>query len=411
MSKSTNYLTTTHLEYQALIPAMKGYRKALKAAIGAGFKYNRIFTEPRMYGARTKFWFISRSIDPKVINSAVYEYTHKHPAIVVNGITYEVTAKWDYMSSLSLHFKAVSRIEKGVKLRRGTPLVASVTIETSTNPTLAECFTELEKAIEEWNASLDTNQTMLDDFKSSVNTLESTINNNNNMHISNNPSTSAIAHNMLKLGKQRQSLHLSGEMVLGTIAINGINVYYEGSADLEDNGDISVEVAEWYYDVQKGHPFSQFKYEEMKRAIDAIIMSTNPQITNIEEFDAAVENEVANVLKEQATKIFYPKPAVVADPKPAFDPQEFYEFMIGHGLFQQTIARAAEQIAEELESDPESFVDLSMTHNQVEIDIDSRCIERTITRYFEEEFEEGKEDNFVQIFTEFMHNKALQASK
>lgn len=407
MSKSTNYLKINELEYQALIPAMKAYRKALKAFVGAGFKYNRVFTEPRMYGARTKFWCAGYTNAAK---NPICDYIIKHPAIVVDGITYEVTAEWSryYMDSLSLYFKAVSRIEKGVKLRRGTPLVASVTIETSTNPTLAECFTELEKAIEEWNASLDTNQTMLDDFKSSVNTLESTINNNNNM---NTPTTSAIAHNMLKLGKQRQSLHLSGEMVLGTIAINGINVYYEGSADLEDNGDISVEVAEWYYDVQKGHPFSQFKYEEMKRAIDAIIMSTNPQITNIEEFDAAVENEVANVLKEQATKIFYPKPAVVADPKPAFDPQEFYEFMVGHNAFKQIILRAAEQIAEELESDPESFVDLSMTHNQVEIDIDSRCIERTITRYFEEEFEEGKEDNFVQIYTEFMHNKALQASK
>jgi hypothetical protein len=124
-----------------------------------------------------------------------------------------------------------------------------------------------------------------------------------------------------------------------------------------------------------------------------------------------IEKLIKNTVTQRISELTSPKPAVVADPKPAFDPQEFYEFMIGHGLFQQIVTRAAEHISEELESDPESFVDLSMTHNQVEIDIDSRCIERTITRYFQEEFEEGKEDNFVQIYKDYVTAMAQLAAK
>ena len=386
MRKSTNYLKTNHSEYQALIPAMNAYRKALKAFVGADFKYYRVYTEPRAYGARTKFWSIS-SPYAKIALDAIETFIRQNGCkLVVDGITYEVSAKWNYMRSISLYFKAVSCNETNAHIAQVTELTDFLRNST---PAFNECLNDLERAINEF---------------------ESTINNKNNNTMNTNPTISAIVHSLLKPGKQSQSLYLGGEMIFGIMGISGVTIAYEGSADLEPNGDICVEVAEWYYDVQKGHPFSGFKYEEMKRAIDAILMATNPQITDIKEFDAAMEKEIAKILKERATAIFCPKPAVVADPTPAFDPQEFFEFVINHRKFNSIIETSAEYVAEEIQNDADSFVDLSMTHNQVEIDIDMHTVESTVTRYFGEGFEENL-DGFCEIYTEFMHNKALQACK
>jgi hypothetical protein len=207
---------------------------------------------------------------------------------------------------------------------------------------------------------------------------------------------------------------MNGSIAMPTVPFEGLKIEYTSNVSLSNDPSKPhvVEIDEWYYEKPDNSPFEKLSYDEFQKIVNSVVKSAYPTIIRDSAYlEVMIEKLIKDTVSERISELTSPKPAVVADPKPAFDPQEFYEFMIGHGLFQQTIACAAEQIAEELESDPESFVDLSMTHNQVEIDIDSRSIESTITRLFQEEFEEGDMDKYSTIYTEFMHNKALQASK
>jgi hypothetical protein len=407
MSKSTNYLKINELEYQALIPAMNGYRKALKAAIGASFRYNRVFTEPRIYGARTKFWYISNNMDTKAISSAAYDYVAKHPAIVVDGVTYEVSVMWmSFMSSLSLHFKAVSRIEKGVKLRRGTVITVEEADEAAFEA--ASVMQEIEYALSSFMNALSSDS----QFKQQSN------NNNMNTTTTNNtpsPQDQAIATLFPeKPVVANQCVYMNGSIAMPTVPIEGLKIEYTASVTITDDPSKPhvIEIDEWYYEKPDNSPFEKLSYDEFQKIVNSVVRSAYPTIIKDSAYlEVMIEKLIKNTVTQRISELMSPKPAVVADPKPAFDPQEFYEFMIGHNTFKQIILRAAEQIAEELEGDPESFVDLSMTHNQVEIDIDSRSIEHTITRYFHDEFDECNEENFVRIYKDYATAMAQLAAK
>jgi hypothetical protein len=69
-------------QYNALVPAIAAYRNNLKefAGIVSGKNYGQIYTEPRVYGARSKFWSsnFSRSNVKKVV-----EYIKEHPVCYV----------------------------------------------------------------------------------------------------------------------------------------------------------------------------------------------------------------------------------------------------------------------------------------------------------------------------------------
>ena len=68
--------------YAALVPVIAKYRKYLMEACGikTGRDYNTIYTEKRVYGARSKFWYSSFS---KKQVQAVKNYIQKHPEVVV----------------------------------------------------------------------------------------------------------------------------------------------------------------------------------------------------------------------------------------------------------------------------------------------------------------------------------------
>jgi hypothetical protein len=77
-----------HYEYAQLVPALKEYRKEIMRAIGAkpGEFYNRIFTEKRTFGARSKYYSVDRSFMARAIGL----YVQMHPTIFVGGAVYKV---------------------------------------------------------------------------------------------------------------------------------------------------------------------------------------------------------------------------------------------------------------------------------------------------------------------------------
>jgi len=77
-----------HYEYAQLVPALKEYRKEIMRAIGAkpGEFYDRIYTEKRTFGARSKYYFVGRSFMARAIGL----YVQMHPTIFVGGAVYKV---------------------------------------------------------------------------------------------------------------------------------------------------------------------------------------------------------------------------------------------------------------------------------------------------------------------------------
>ena len=79
----------TKEQYAKLMPASAEYRKQLYAATGIApsKNYTTLFTEPRAYGSRTKFWRSRFSFEEIV---AVTRFISKHRTINVHGVQYLV---------------------------------------------------------------------------------------------------------------------------------------------------------------------------------------------------------------------------------------------------------------------------------------------------------------------------------
>ena len=77
-----------YYEYQRLIPALRDYRKKMMTAIGMkpSEGYNRIFTEARTFGARSKYWDVNREFK----TTSMLDYVSAHPTIIMGLDTYEV---------------------------------------------------------------------------------------------------------------------------------------------------------------------------------------------------------------------------------------------------------------------------------------------------------------------------------
>lgn len=77
-----------HYNYQDLLPALREYRKELLQAIGMkpGEFYDRIYTEMRAFGLRSKFYLIDRT----GVKERIDAYVAAHPTITVGNATYEV---------------------------------------------------------------------------------------------------------------------------------------------------------------------------------------------------------------------------------------------------------------------------------------------------------------------------------
>ena len=77
-----------YYEYAQLVQALKEYRKEMLQSMGAkrGEFYDRIFTEKRTFGARSKFYRINRTS----VKDPMDAYVAAHPTINVGGAVYNV---------------------------------------------------------------------------------------------------------------------------------------------------------------------------------------------------------------------------------------------------------------------------------------------------------------------------------
>lgn len=82
-----------------VVPAFVAYRKrmekecGIKRGIGSGWNYARIFTEQRLNGARSKYWYTQSSLPAQKIE----QYTITNPTFTTAaGRVMEVDARWVY---------------------------------------------------------------------------------------------------------------------------------------------------------------------------------------------------------------------------------------------------------------------------------------------------------------------------
>jgi hypothetical protein len=75
-------------EYTRLVEATKVLRREIRKATGLQFDhYHRIFTEPRAYGLRSKYWGYRKDFPV----SQVKKYIADNPVFAVGNSTYEVS--------------------------------------------------------------------------------------------------------------------------------------------------------------------------------------------------------------------------------------------------------------------------------------------------------------------------------
>jgi hypothetical protein len=96
-----------------LIEKVALYRKLLnkQCGINTELHYERIYTDPRKNGMRSKYWSCSETMPVKLMKKFVSTY----PEIKANGKRYSVsldtsnyhTTKW-YHTSVSLKFKSIN---------------------------------------------------------------------------------------------------------------------------------------------------------------------------------------------------------------------------------------------------------------------------------------------------------------
>ena len=99
----------SYYDYVALVPALADYRKKMMAAIGMkpGEGYNRLFTEKRAFGARSKYWMLSSPFG----TGSIAQYVSMHSTIVVGNDTYSVDFHWiprGYNQSFALYVKKLA---------------------------------------------------------------------------------------------------------------------------------------------------------------------------------------------------------------------------------------------------------------------------------------------------------------
>jgi hypothetical protein len=98
-SKSHKMNKLTKTDYHTdVVPAFVAYRKQMEAACGIKrnvscnkWCYARLFTEQRVNGARTKFWYAQNALPV----AAIVTYIKNNPTFVsAAGRTFTVTAKY-----------------------------------------------------------------------------------------------------------------------------------------------------------------------------------------------------------------------------------------------------------------------------------------------------------------------------
>jgi len=87
-----NFHRITYYDYARLVPALREYRKKMMATIGMkpGEGYNRIFTEVRTFGARSKYWMINRNFR----TTSISDYVRANPTITTTDGRYSVDFRW-----------------------------------------------------------------------------------------------------------------------------------------------------------------------------------------------------------------------------------------------------------------------------------------------------------------------------
>jgi len=89
MQKLTDRYEHIHpFDYPYLVPVLSEYRKKMMETIDMkpGEGYNRIFTEMRAFGARTKYWDVNREFR----TTSMLDYVAAHPTITIGSDVFEV---------------------------------------------------------------------------------------------------------------------------------------------------------------------------------------------------------------------------------------------------------------------------------------------------------------------------------
>ena len=106
-----------YYEYAQLVQALKEYRKEMLQSMGAkrGEFYDRIYTEKRTFGARSKFYCINRTS----VKDSMDAYVAAHPTINVGGAVYNVdfrlvtsTPRYRFGTSYALYVNKVATATK-----------------------------------------------------------------------------------------------------------------------------------------------------------------------------------------------------------------------------------------------------------------------------------------------------------
>lgn len=106
-----------YYEYAQLVQALKEYRKQMLQSMGAkpGEFYDRIYTEKRTFGARSKFYRINRT----GVNESMSAYVAAHPTINVGGAVYNVDLRlvtgggmYSFGTSYALYVNMVATTQK-----------------------------------------------------------------------------------------------------------------------------------------------------------------------------------------------------------------------------------------------------------------------------------------------------------
>jgi hypothetical protein len=106
-----------YYEYQQLVPALREYRKQMMQAMGTkpGEFYDRIYTEKRTFGARSKFYRINRT----GVKETMSAYVAAHPTINVGGAVYNVDIRlvtgggmYSFGTSYALYVNMVATTQK-----------------------------------------------------------------------------------------------------------------------------------------------------------------------------------------------------------------------------------------------------------------------------------------------------------
>jgi hypothetical protein len=110
MQKLTDRFEPIHpFDYPYLVPVLREYRKKMMEAIGMkpSEGYNRIFTEMRTFGARSKYWGTTRYFR----TTSMLDYVSAHPTITLGSDVFEVEMR--RVQGCSDYALYVNRLRRG----------------------------------------------------------------------------------------------------------------------------------------------------------------------------------------------------------------------------------------------------------------------------------------------------------